>query len=143
MRPSEPHTNTNSNSPKVANSPEDYKEVGQNELIARKLITNWLTPIFNPLEFQFKITKLARSIGIGPSLYLITLKHMYLLFFCLSCVGFMPYFVIEPWTFPLSFGSFVDQYTVYKNVSLVEGGAENFKCVDENVDYRFVSIHRI
>lgn len=55
----------------------------------------------------------------------------------------MPYFVIEPWTFPLSFGSFVDQYTVYKNVSLVEGGAENFKCVDENVDYRFVSIHRI
>lgn len=108
---------------------EPSKEVSQHEEITRKLITNWLTPIFNPLGFQFKITKLARSIGIGPSLYLITLKHMYLLFFCLSCVGFLPYFVIEPWTFPLSFGSFVDQYTVYKNVTLSE--AQNFKCVDE------------
>jgi hypothetical protein len=58
---------------------------------------------------------MSTAIGVGPSLYLITLKYLAVLFFILSGIGFMPMFFVDPVS--VHFGNYSDKSVYYSEVN--------------------------
>lgn len=85
----------------------------------KKYLNQFITPVLYPMSFQFQVTKLAKSLGLGPSLYLIQLKYFALLFFSLSFFGFLPFFAVGGGA--LTFGDFVTKYDSWMEITSANG----------------------
>ena len=79
-----------------------------------RYINNYFRPLWSPRSFQFKLTKLTHSLGLGPSLYLMQLKYFGLCFLVMTFLGFLPYVIIRPGA--LNFGAYVEKYESWVTV---------------------------
>ena len=81
---------------------------------------------------------MSHSLGVGPSLYLLQLKYLGILFLILSVIGFLPFTIIKPGA--MTFGDYVSKYemdfVIDKNTLLVSCGpqTENDSIVNLLVD---------